>query len=264
MGGWCSWIFIREEWCVNGTPIRSGSWECPAKEVRVRDKARVRVRDRVRVGVRRARVRVADLVATAGMEGSVGLHDLRTLQQVGTLCTGEQGCCYSAHIGTWNYGETCPDQPESIVVGCQRGAEIWDTRQPAQPVMRLGGHALAVMCGTRSGDMVVTGSKDGTAKVWDVSGNAARSLATLSGHGAGVRAVRSGSWRDRTVFTGSNDCTVRRWRLPEETEEAEATESLVHKHEAQVTSLILTRESLISSSMDGSLKKHSFRNERTP
>ena len=68
-----------------------------------------------------------------------------------------------------------------------------------------GVNALAV-----TGDgRVVSGSSDGTVKVWDL--NSGQEERTLSGHGGGVRALAM--MGDGRVVSGSDDCTVKVWDL---------------------------------------------------
>lgn len=68
-------------------------------------------------------------------------------------------------------------------------------------------HAVAY---SLDGTMVVSGSEDGTAKVWELM--TGECLATLHGHTKGVRAV-SFSPDSKQVATGSFDGSARLWSI---------------------------------------------------
>src|SRR5208337_2852832 len=72
----------------------------------------------------------------------------------------------------------------------------------------LSGHDSVVMALTGDG-RVVTGSSDGTVKVWDL--NSGQEQRTLSGHGSGVMALALTG--DGRVVSGSLDGTVKVWDL---------------------------------------------------
>ncbi len=72
------------------------------------------------------------------------------------------------------------------------------------------------------GRSVLTGSDDGTARLWDAASG--ESLRTFSGHSGGVSSVAF-SPDGRSVLTGSNDGTARLW-------DAATGESLRHVHRA--------------------------------
>ncbi len=93
----------------------------------------------------------------------------------------------------------------------ERGFEwyYWQ-RQTHQELKTLRGHVDLVVCGAFSpdGQRVVTGSFDGTAKVWETASGT--EVLTLKGHGAEVRCVAF-SPDGRRIVTSSNDGTVRVW-----------------------------------------------------
>src|SRR5271157_2555933 len=77
-------------------------------------------------------------------------------------------------------------------------------------VRTLSGHGYGVRALALTGDgRVVSGSDDGTAKVWDL--NSGQEERTLSGHGGGVRALALTG--DGRVVSGSSDGTVKLWDL---------------------------------------------------
>ncbi|ONI88740.1 hypothetical protein ALI22I_17250 [Saccharothrix sp. ALI-22-I] len=89
---------------------------------------------------------------------------------------------------------------------------LWATRGSDQLIHTLSGHtapagAVAV---TPDGSRVITGSDDGTARVWDLT--TGRELHTLTGHTTPVGAVAVTSDGFRAI-TGADDGTVRAWDL---------------------------------------------------
>jgi WD40 repeat protein/serine/threonine protein kinase len=93
----------------------------------------------------------------------------------------------------------------------ERGFEwyYWQ-RQTHQELKTFRGHTDLVVCAAFSpdGQRIVTGSFDGTAKVWDVASG--RELLTLKGHGAEVMAVAF-SPDGRRIVTGCVDRTAKVW-----------------------------------------------------
>ncbi|MFF0000941.1 AAA family ATPase [Streptomyces avermitilis] len=89
---------------------------------------------------------------------------------------------------------------------------LWATRGSAQLVHTLSGHTAPVgaVAVTPDGSRVITGSDDGTARVWDPT--TGRELHTLSGHTAPVDAVAVTSDGSRAI-TDSEDGTTRAWDL---------------------------------------------------
>ena len=88
---------------------------------------------------------------------------------------------------------------------------------------QLTGHSDIVYAVAFSPDrrMLATGSRDSTARLWDVATH--RLLATLTGHSDNVNAVAF-SPDGRTLVTGSADHTIRWWTL----DTARVTDRLCH------------------------------------
>src|SRR5690606_5323937 len=61
-----------------------------------------------------------------------------------------------------------------------------------------------------SSNLLISGSWDNTAIIWDMANNEARQL---TGHQSGIRGVAIAP-NERFMATGSNDRTVRLWELP--------------------------------------------------
>ncbi len=93
---------------------------------------------------------------------------------------------------------------------------------------------------------VVSGSHDGTVKVWDL--NSGQEQRTLSGHGDGVRGLALTG--DGRVVSGSKDGTVKVWDLNSGQEQR-----TLSGHGGGVNALALTGDGrVISGSDDGTLK----------
>ena len=130
----------------------------------------------------------------------------------------------------------------------ERGFEwyYWQ-RQSHQELKTLAGHTDMVVCAAFSpdGQQIVTGSFDGTAKVWDVASGS--ELLTLKGHGAEVMAVAF-SPDGRRIVTGCVDRTAKVW------DAASGQEQRTLKgHRAGVWSVAFSPDSLriLTGSMDG-------------
>ncbi len=93
-------------------------------------------------------------------------------------------------------------------------ARVWDLNGELQLV--LSGHSDEVTCATfsRDGNRILTGSKDGTARLWDLSG---QKLSVFKGDGQSVfrsEVVSVGfSPKGDMVLTGSSDGTAKLWDL---------------------------------------------------
>ena len=68
------------------------------------------------------------------------------------------------------------------------------------------GHTNGVMCLQFDDNVLITGSYDSTAKIWDVK--TGEEIRTLRGHSSGIRCLQ---FDDSKLMTGSLDCTIRLW-----------------------------------------------------
>ena len=114
-------------------------------------------------------------------------------------------------------------------------------------VRTLSGHGGGVNALALTGDgRVVSGSSDGTVKVWDL--NSGQEERTLSGHGGGVKALALTG--DGRVVSGSSDGTVKVWDLNSGQEER-----TLSGHGGGVRALALTGDGrVVSGSDDGTVK----------
>ena len=92
-------------------------------------------------------------------------------------------------------------------------AQVQRERVPDPPLLRLRGHTRALLAVAWSPDdqWIATGSKDQTARIWNVSTGAEHR--TLIGHNDSVQAVAFTPDGD-ILATGSGDGTVRLWSVP--------------------------------------------------
>ncbi len=112
----------------------------------------------------------------------------------------------------------------------------------------LAGHTGTVRCLAVSGDRLVSGSGDKTAKVWRMEGAVStwRCERTLSGHGDKVNCVAT--WGGK-VASGSSDTTIQVWDAGAGTHEL-----TLEGHAGPVFALVACEQRLISSSMDKTVK----------
>ena len=68
------------------------------------------------------------------------------------------------------------------------------------------GHTNGVMCLQFDDNVLMTGSYDSTAKIWDVK--TGEEIRTLRGHSSGIRCLQ---FDESKLITGSLDCTLRLW-----------------------------------------------------
>lgn len=116
-----------------------------------------------------------------------------------------------------------PTNPQAVATGAEDNtARIWDSAtgtliQQFAPAFsggtQIAGHRDAVLSIDFSSDglEILTGSADGTAKLWNVATGA--ELRTFEGHGDAVNAVAFAP-DNLQVASGSSDSTVRVWDVP--------------------------------------------------
>ncbi|MDD4446482.1 MAG: TIR domain-containing protein [Methanothrix sp.] len=125
------------------------------------------------------------------------------------------------------------------------------SRKPAsQARMVLRGHAdyVGAVAVTSDGRTIISGSDDGTLKIWDMATGKCR--ATLEGHADYVRAVAV-TPDGRTVISGSSDKTLKIWNMA--TGKCRAT---LEGHAGSVYGVAITPDgrTVISGSLDKTLK----------
>lgn len=145
----------------------------------------------------------ADLVATAGSDGTVKLWDAST----------RDGRPRTTLRGSPGQAVTGVDLARGLAVGCgvDRTCRVWNVAS-SRMVHHLVGHAHKINCVRLSPDgrSVVTGSADRSVRVWDVARNTYRQTVTMR-HSSTSNCLDLSSGDGRTVATGHMDGGLRFW-----------------------------------------------------
>lgn len=131
----------------------------------------------------------------------------------------QSGDCFrelTGHMGTvWAVCFAPSDEQLLVSVSSDRSAKVWDV-EAGCCLRTLRGHNDVVLAVdfSRDGSTVVTGSLDGTARLWSVAPvtASARSPVGLQGHVGAVLAVAFPGGSDALAVTGSDDGTAGIWR----------------------------------------------------
>lgn len=132
-------------------------------------------------------------------------------------------------VRVWR-AEASQDQKEAKVV--LKGHKNWVTAVAWQPLHRTGGGGCR---------RLVSSSKDGTAKIWDVRTGGC--VATLSGHTASVTCVKWGG--EGLIYTASQDRTIIVWAIDETGDYGVKVARQLKDHAHWVNGLALSTESLL-------------------
>lgn len=100
----------------------------------------------------------------------------------------------------------------------------------------ISGHTDVVLCLNQRGNLLASGSKDNTAKVWVWENGTLRCIATCTGHAESIGAVVL-SQDGKVLFTASMDRTVKMWDL---TQEKPRSISTMKVHDKDINSLDLS------------------------
>lgn len=138
-----------------------------------------------------------NILATGSYDKTIKIWDLETGKEVRTL---------TGHTG----GVRCLQFDDSkLISGSMDGTmKLWNWRT-GDCLATYSGHTDYVIGLHFDSDILVSGSADHTAKVWNFQD---KSTFTLRGHKDWVNSVRIDS-ESRTVFTASDDFTVKLWDL---------------------------------------------------
>ncbi|KAF2847373.1 sulfur metabolite repression control protein-like protein SconB [Plenodomus tracheiphilus IPT5] len=118
----------------------------------------------------------------------------------------------------------------------------------------LKGHTNGVMCLQFDDEILITGSYDATAKVWDIK--TGHEIRTLTGHTQGIRCLQ---FDDHKLITGSLDNTMKIWNW----RTGECLKTL-HGHSQGIIGLHMVEKLLASGSSDNTIVLHNFtRYQRT-
>jgi F-box and WD-40 domain protein MET30 len=145
-----------------------------------------------------------DILASGSYDATIKIWSLETGEELRTLEGHSSGIrCLQFHQKTQLVSGSMDKKVK--IWNWQTGECIrtfYDRNDPNDPL----GDVLSVHCIT---NFLCSGGKDNRVKVWDF---AKKRCHTLRGHGDFVNSVRLDP-DSRTVFSGSDDCTVRLWDL---------------------------------------------------
>ena len=137
------------------------------------------------------------ILATGSYDTTIKIWDIETGEELHTLRGHESG------IRALQFDDT-----KLISGSIDRTLKIWNWRT-GECISTLTGHIGGVISLHFDSTILVSGSVDKTIKVWNFED---KSTFLLRGHTDWVNAVRVSS-ASRTVFSASDDCTVRLWDL---------------------------------------------------
>nr|CAB3477410.1 unnamed protein product [Digitaria exilis] len=137
-------------------------------------------------------------VLTASHDGTVKMWDVRT-----DTCVATVGRCKSAVL--------CMEYDDSTGILAAAGrdvmAHVWDIRSSKQ-MFKLQGHTKWIRSMRMTGETIITGSDDWTARVWSL--NRGTCDAVLACHAGPILCVEY-SPSDKGIVTGSSDGLIRFW-----------------------------------------------------
>jgi len=113
------------------------------------------------------------------------------------------------------------DDNKLISGSLDKTLKVWNWRT-GECIATYNGHLEGVIALHFDSNILVSGSVDHTARVWNFQD---RSVFTLRGHSDWVNSVKIDS-ASRTIFTASDDCTVKLWDLD--------TKKIIHTFEGHV------------------------------
>ena len=137
------------------------------------------------------------ILATGSYDNTIKIWDIETGQEIRTLRGHEKG------IRALQFDDT-----KLISGSIDKSLKIWNWRT-GECISTYTGHAEGVISLHFDSTILASGSVDHTIKIWNFED---KSTFLLRGHTDWVNAVRVDS-ASRTVFSASDDCTVRLWDL---------------------------------------------------
>ncbi|KAL2673907.1 hypothetical protein Neosp_012352 [[Neocosmospora] mangrovei] len=178
-------------------------------------------------------------LAVASQKGTIMILELGTLKCIQTL---EDGDIYAVTFS--------PDGEQLATISADE-AHVWNWRTGGNPVNVLQGHgSYATSVAFLPKGKLVTGSDDGTAKIWILATNSCEQ--TLQ-HDASVWSVTCSSDGGR-LATGSRDKTAKIWHQKGDTGKWVCSQTLQHKQEVRTVCFSPDGRVLISGSLDNGLR----------
>lgn len=138
-----------------------------------------------------------NILATGSYDATIKIWDLDTCQELRTLRGHTMG------IRCLQF-----DDNKLISGSLDKTLKVWNWRT-GECIATYHGHSEGVIALHFDSNILVSGSVDNTARVWNFQD---RSVFTLRGHSDWVNSVKIDS-ASRTIFTASDDCTVKLWDL---------------------------------------------------
>ncbi|OWP01011.1 hypothetical protein B2J93_307 [Marssonina coronariae] len=159
-----------------------------------------------------------NILATGSYDSTIKIWDIETGECLRTL-TG-----HTSGIRALQFDDT-----KLISGSLDRTLRVWNWRT-GECISTYQGHSEGVIAVNFEGNILASGSVDKTVKIWNFED---KSTFCLRGHKDWVNAVRVDS-ASRTVFSASDDCTIRLWDL-----ETRKTIRTFEAHVGQVQQVIL-------------------------
>lgn len=138
-----------------------------------------------------------NILATGSYDSTIKIWNIETGECIRTL----RG--HTSGIRALQFDDT-----KLISGSLDRTLRVWNWRT-GECVANYGGHTEGIIALHFEGNLLVSGSIDRTVKVWNFED---KSTFCLTGHKDWVNAVKLDS-ASRTIFSASDDCTVRLWDL---------------------------------------------------
>lgn len=151
-----------------------------------------------------------NILATGSYDATIKIWDLDTGKELRTLKGHTMG------IRCLHFDDT-----KLISGSLDKTLKVWNWRT-GECISTYNGHTEGVVAVHFDSNILVSGSIDHTARVWNFQD---RSVFTLRGHTDWVNSVKVDS-ASRTIFTASDDCTVKLWDLD--------TKKCIHTFEGHV------------------------------
>lgn len=140
---------------------------------------------------------VDNILATGSYDDTIKIWDLETCEEIRTLRGHTMGIrCLQI------------DENKLISGSLDKTMKVWNWKT-GECIATYTGHTEGIISLHFDKNVLVSGSIDRTARVWNFRD---KSVSTLRGHTDWVNAVRIDTY-SRTIFTGSDDCTIKLWDL---------------------------------------------------